>query len=120
MSGRRRSGTRGVPALGLNREHGRQEPGKQQVDLVSAELVPVRRALGAGPNEAGIAQHTKVVRHAGLRSSAIQGGTRGLAAQRQLAHDAQPDGIAQRVQHLAQRDVFDGRMVDRPHAPSLA
>ena len=52
--------------------------------------------------------------------AAIQRRTRPLPVSRQLPHHVQAHRVAQRGQHLTERDLLDGWMMENPHARFLA
>lgn len=56
-----------------------------------------------------------MVRHAGLGSSCVERVAARLCRCRQLAHDIEPHGIAERMEHELQRHLLDRGMFEPSH-----
>ena len=62
-----------------------------------------------------LAQHLEVVRQRRLRDRCLDGAARLLAVVGQLSHDLEPNRVAQRMQHVGERDLLDVRVMQATH-----
>lgn len=96
------------------RQDRHQQPGKPRLDIGRPHRVLMLNAFLAGLDQAGLAQHAKMVRQGGLGDGPTWRCRRaGQAATllQQAPDDLQPNGISQRRKHAGQRDVL-GRGVN--------
>ena len=92
-------------------EHRVQQPREALVELVAAQPVHERGALGPLLDHAALAQHAEVVRARRLRHRQIERAAAALALVGQRAHDLEPHRIGERVQDAGQLERVGGRMV---------
>ena len=94
--------------------------GKPAVEFVAAQGVDLLKPLINKKKKARVAQHPEMVRHAGLRPAAVEGGTGRRAFSIEPLDDFQANRIAQRVEHILEPDVLDRWVSIGAHAQSLA
>ncbi|GGS99005.1 hypothetical protein GCM10010254_18800 [Streptomyces chromofuscus] len=89
-----------------------EESGKEIVQVVPAQAVHLGRSAVDLPDHTALAQYPEVVRGRGLgdRQVEVRTGELVAGAGDELAHDAQPHRVGERVQHAFQPDVLARRV----------
>jgi hypothetical protein len=97
------------------RQHALQKPWKLRFEVVPAQRHEAVDARGAGLREARVPQHLQVVAEGRLRDRNDELPARQLIAVAQRLDNAEPDGVAQRVQDTRERHLVSGWVRDDPH-----
>jgi len=97
------------------RQHRIHQPRKTRIELVQAQAVLVIGAFGLRMHQPRIAQDAEVVGHARFGAAAVQLAAGGHFHARQVLHDFQADGVAERVENPLERQLVGGRVLVRSH-----